>query len=97
MPDLSHFTDTGAPIDHPPAAGFMTVWARGQDSRRSVRTARRWRFAAMAQPDVRARCHALLRGQGLRATELTSKSSYRRHLPKVHRASLVRSDRNWRI
>jgi len=25
MPDRSHFTDTGAPIDLPPAAGFMAA------------------------------------------------------------------------
>jgi len=47
--------------------------------------------------DARARCDGWLRYQGLRATELPSESAYRRHLPKVHTASPMRSDRNWRI
>src|SRR5262245_9517514 len=75
MPDLSHFTDTGAPIPQ------QASWPRGQGAK--IHAAVFALFDAdelppWLNPDVRARCDGGLRGQGLRATELPSESSHRR-------------------
>lgn len=96
-PSLPLSSDTGAPIILPQ----QEAWARGQRAKihaavfalRDADELRLW----LNQTDVRTRCDGWLRGQGLRATELPSESSYRRHLPEALEASLARSDRNWQI